>query len=81
MKEIYHCSFFQFFGLILKHFYYESQAGVGLKSRFPVRSVSQKRNQGHVPVTAGKRAVKILKFVTVTVGPLFSKFGNRNNTK
>ena len=37
MKEINHCLFFQFFGLILKYFYFESRAGVGagLKKSVP----------------------------------------------
>ena len=70
----------------MKYFYYviiiESRAevGAGLKKLGSlIRSVTQKRNQGLVSVTAWKRAVKIIKFVTVTVAPLFCKLGNRKS--
>ena len=41
-----------------------------------LRSVTQIVNQGHVPVTAWKGAVKIIKYA---VSPLFCKFGNRKS--
>jgi len=60
----------------------ESREGVGAglkKVGSLLRSGIQKRNQGLVPVTAWNRAVKIIKFVTVTVGPLFFQFGHRKS--
>ena len=48
---------------------------------FPLRSVTQKRNQGHVPITAWKRAVQIIKCVPVTVGPYFVNSEIENRTK
>ena len=44
-----------------------------------LRWVTQKRYKGHLSVTAFKKTDQIIKFVIVTVGPLFfnSKSGNR----
>ena len=75
MKEIYHCSFFQFFGLILKYFYYESRAavGAGLK-KVPCYAHLHKNV---TKVMSRLRLEKgLLELKNVTVGPLFCKFGN-----
>ena len=76
MKEIYHCSFFQFFGLIFKYFYYESRAGVGvgLKKSVPCYA---RLHENVTKVMSRLRLEKgLLELKNVTVGPLFCKFGN-----
>ena len=72
-EEIYHCTiFFSIFSFILKYFYFQSRVEVdeGLKKSVPGYARLH-RNVTNFSVTAFKKTVQFIKFVTVTVGPLF----------